>query len=154
MKYESMTVRELIHYLDLYSTDPVVRLLLDKINNEDLVSQLVDVGMDPVTNTFDDDHMTFYPGEYIEHLRKGRDYSSVEYDNLKWQFEDLQESYDELKARSIMDFIEEVRQEQRANADLVKEAMGTVHAYKKENERLKEQIDMWAKMNQAERAPE
>ena len=154
MKYESMTVRELIHYLDLYSTDPVVRLLLDKINNEDLVSQLVDVGMDPVTNTFDDDRMTFYPGEYIKHLRKSRDYSSEEYDELKYRFDDLEESYNELKTRSIMDFVQEVRQEQQASADLVKEAMGTVNAYKKENERLKEQIDMWARMNHVERAPE
>lgn len=153
MKYDVMTVRELIHYLDLYSTDPVVRLLLDKINNEDLVSQLVDVGMDPVTNTFDDDRMTFYPGEYIEHLRRELFDVRDELDDLQYRYDDVVEQRDELKTRNIMDFIEEVRQEQRTNQDLVKEAMGVVQTYKQENERLKEQIDMWARMNQEERAP-
>ena len=50
-----------------------------------------------------------------------------------------------------MEFINEVWIEKKNNADLVKEAMGTVKAYKDENGRLKEQIDMWARMNQPER---
>ena len=46
-----------------------------------------------------------------------------------------------------MKFIEEVQEEKRTNQSLVKDAMATVQAFKKENEKLKEQIDMWGIMN-------
>jgi archaellum component FlaC len=92
-----------------------------------------------------------YPGDYIIHLEKQLQYSEEELSGLQYKYDDLEEEYDRLKTRSIMDFVEEVKQEQRANQELVKEAMGTVHAFKKENERLKEQIDMWGRLNQPER---
>ena len=50
-----------------------------------------------------------------------------------------------------MEFIQEVWAEKAKNAEVVKDAMSTVKAFKDENTRLKEQIDMWARMNQPER---
>ena len=155
MKYQSMTARELIHYLDLYNTDPVVRLLLEKISHEDYLTELIDLGMDSNTYTFRSEYGGAYTlGEYIRHLRESLQGTEDELDELKYKYDDLQETCDELKTRTIMDFVEEVRQERQTNQELVKEAMGVVQSYKKENERLKEQIDMWARMNQIERAPE
>ena len=148
MNYDAMTLRELIHYLDLYNTDPMVHRLIQRLDHSDLRLELEAVGMDPVSGQFKDDYTDYTPGEYIEQLRRDREYSHEEVDDLRYKYEHLKDKYDELKTRSIMQFIEEVKQEQRANQELVKESMATIQAFKKENERLKEQIDMWGRMNQ------
>ena len=118
MKYESMTARELIHYLDLYNTDPVVRLLLEKISHEDYLTELIDLGMDSNTYTFRSEYGGAYTlGEYIRHLRESLQGTEDELDELKYKYDDLQETCDELKTRSIMDFIEEVKQEKQQLED-------------------------------------
>ncbi len=153
MNYNSMTDLELLHYLDIYSDDPLIRRLVDVLSKTRgaLISDLENAGMDPDTWMFKTDWQSMYPGDYIIHLETQLRHVEEELSGLQYKHDDLEEEYDRLKTRSIMDFVEEVKQEQRANQELVKEAMGTVQAFKKENERLKEQIDMWAKMNQPER---
>ena len=151
MNYDSMTARELIHYLDLYSDDPLVRRLVKLFSQDELIAELVDVGMDPETQMFEIDWGHESAGEHIRGLRSSLEHAQDEADDLRDRCEKLQEELDQLKTRSIMDFVQEVWQEKKNNADLVKEAMGTVKAYKDENERLKEKIDMWARMNQPER---
>ena len=144
-----MTDLELLHYLDIYSDDPLIRRIIGVISRTRgaLLDDLEHAGMDPDTWTFRTDWQSMYPGEYIESLRSEVKNTEEELSGLRYRYEDLEEERDRLKTRNIMDFIEEVKQEQRANQELVKEAMGTVHAFKKENERLKEQIDMWGRMN-------
>ena len=153
MNYNAMTDRELLHYLDLYSEDPVVRRLMHLLGNTrtSLIAELEEAGMDPQTWTFQDDYDAMFPGEYIEHLRSQLQHAQDEADSLQWKLDGVIEERDQLKTRSIVDLIEEVWEEKRKNSDMVREAMYTVKAYKDENTRLKEQIDMWARMNQPER---
>ena len=151
MNYHSMTARELVHYLSLYNDDPLVRRLVSLFSNDSLMADLVDAGMDPDTQLFQIDWGHESPGEHIRSLRNSLEDAQDEASELRYRCDDLEEKLEQLKTRSIMDFVQEVWQEKRNNADLVKEAMGTVKAFKDENERLKEQIDMWARMNQPER---
>ena len=153
MNYNAMTDRELLHYLDLYSEDPVVRRLMHLLGNTrgSLIAELEEAGMDPQTWTFQDDYDAMFPGEYIEHLRSQLQHAQDEADSLQWKLDGVIEERDQLKTRSIAELIEEVWEEKRKNSDMVREAMATVKAFKDENTRLKEQIDMWARMNQPER---
>jgi len=149
MNYNSMTDAELLHYLDIYNDDPLTRRLVDVMSNTRgaLLSDLENAGMDPDTWMFRTDWQSMYPGDYIIHLQTQLRHVEEELSGLQYKYDDLQEEYDRLKTRSIMDFIEEVKQEKKDNQELVKEAMVTVQAFKKENERLKEQIDMWGRLN-------
>lgn len=149
MNYNSMTDLELLHYLDIYSDDPLTRRLVDVLGRTRgaLLTDLENAGMDPDTWMFRTDWQSMYPGDYIIHLESQLRHTEEELSGLQYKYDDLEEERDRLKTRSIMDFVEEVKQEQRANQDLVKEAMTTVQAFKKENERLKEQIDMWGRLN-------
>ncbi len=150
MNYSIMTDLELLHYLDLYSNDPIVRRLVDLLGNTrgGIISDLEAAGMDPRTWTFGSDWESMYPGEYIESLRTDVRNAEEELSGLRYKYNDLEEECERLQTRTVMDFIKEVKQEQADNADLVREAMKTVKAFKDENERLKEQIDMWGRMNQ------
>ena len=148
MNYESMTARELVHYLDLYSTDPVVRRLVKLFTHEELIAELVDAGMDPDTLMFQIDWGHESPGEYIQSLRNSLRDAEDEASELRHRCEDLDEQLEQLQTRSIMDFIDEVRHVKRESESLVSDAMKTIKAYKDENEKLKEQIDMWGRMNQ------
>lgn len=149
MNYNSMTDAELLHYLDIYNDDPLIRRLVDVMSNTQgaLLSDLENAGMDPDTWMFRTDWQRMYPGEYIIHLESQLRHVEEELSGLQYKYDDLEEERDRLKTRSIMDFVEEVKQEQRANQELVRESVATVQAFKKENERLKEQIDMWGRLN-------
>ena len=148
MNYESMTARELVHYLDLYSNDPLVRRLVKLFTHEELIAELVDAGMDPDTLMFQIDWGHESPGEYIQSLRNSLRDAEDEASDLRHRCEDLEEQLEQLRTRSIMDFIDEVRHVKRESESLVSDAMKTIKAYKDENESLKEKIDMWGKMNQ------
>ena len=147
MNYNSMTARELVHYLDLHSDDPVVRRLVSLFSNDSLVADLVDAGMDPETLMFQIDWGHESPGEYIQSLRNSLSDAEDEASQLRYRCEDLEEQLEQLKTRSIMDFIDEVRHVKRNSEELVRDAMKTINAYKDENESLKEKIDMWGRMN-------
>ena len=153
MNYNAMTDRELLHYLDLYSEDPVVRRLVHLLGEArgSLITDLEEAGMDPQTLTFGHGWNTMYPGEYIEHLRSQLHDAEAEVEDLQYKLDEAVEERDNLKTRGIMEFIQEVWAEKAKNAEVVKDAMSTVKAFKDENTRLKEQIDMWARMNQPER---
>lgn len=149
MNYATMTDRELLHYLDLYSEDPLLRRLASMLTNTHggLISDLEAAGMDPHTWQFETEWQHMYPGDYIQQLRRDIDELESDLEHTKYQLEEVTTERDELNTRSIMDFVQEVWQEKRTNEHIVKEAMGTVKAYRDENTKLKEQIDMWGKMN-------
>ena len=153
MKYESMTDRELIHYLDLYSDDPLLRRLATMLTNTrgGLIADLEEAGMDPNTWTFQDDYHHMYPGQYITDLRNQVSDLDSDLKHTKYKLEEAETELNEMKTRSIMDFVNEVWQEKRTASFKVSEALKEAEHQKKENERLKEQIDMWARMNQQER---
>lgn len=149
MNYNIMTDTELLHYLDLYSNDPLIRRVIQVIERtrEILVDDLVDAGMDPVTLKFKDNWESMSPGSYIEDLRVNLRNAEADLSDLQYKHENIQDQYDQLKTKNIMQFIEEVQEERKANQGLVKEAMSTVKAFKDENDKLREQIDMWGKLN-------
>jgi len=149
MNYNSMTDLELLHYLDLYSDDLVIRRLVDLLSNTRgaIISDLESAGMDPQTWTFDTDWHKMYPGEYIEQLRRDRDEAESDLEHTKYKLEEAETELDQLKTRSIMDFVQEVWQEKKTATFKVQEARKEVEETKEQNAKLREQIDMWGRMN-------
>lgn len=149
MNYNVLTYRELVHYLDLNSTDPMVRRLVSMLTDgpNGIFAGLLDAGMDPRTWVFSSGYQDMTPGEYIQDLESEVRQLNESNDDLRYRLEQAEDERDALKTRNIVDFIEEVQAEKRANKELVREAMATVQAYKKENDKLTEQIDMWGKLN-------
>lgn len=148
MNYNAMTDLELLHYLDVYSDDPLIRRLIDVLTRTrgEIISDLEEAGMDPQTWTFGDGWNKMFPGQYITDLEKQLQYAEEELEHAKYQRDEAEKERDELKTRSLMDFVQEVWQEKRTNDLLVKEAIATVNTYKKENEELKEKINVWRVM--------
>lgn len=153
MNYNAMTDPELIHYLDLYATDPLVRRLARMLTDSRgaLIDDLVAAGMDPDTWQFEGDHEPMYPGAYIQHLRSDIDHLDSRLDATSRELDEAYEESTRLQTRTVMEFVEEVVQEKREAESRVRTARETVNEVQKENARLREQIDMWAKMNQPER---
>jgi hypothetical protein len=149
MNYNAMSDHELMHYLDLYSEDPVVRRLIGVLarTRGALINDLVDAGMDSQSWTFGEGWNKFSPGQYIEELRHDVERAEDELRLAQHELMDLEDECNRLRTRTVMQLIEEVQQEKQTNQDLVKEAMKTVKAYKDENENLKEKIDMWGRLN-------
>lgn len=150
MKYNSMTDLELLHYLDIYSDDPLIRRLIDVLTRTRgaIISDLEEAGMDPQTWTFGDGWEQQFPGQYIIDLKKQVTYAEEELEGVKYKLEEAEKELDELKTRSIMDFVQEVWQEKRTATFKVQEALKEAEHQRKENDRLREQIDMWGKLNQ------
>jgi outer membrane murein-binding lipoprotein Lpp len=149
MNYNAMTDLELLHYLDIYSDDPLVRRLVDLLSNTRgaIISDLEAAGMDPQTWTFETDWQKMYPGEYIEQLRRDLDEAESDLSHTKYKLEEAETELDEMKTRSIMDFVQEVWQEKKTATFKVQEALKEANAQKEENERLREKIDMWGRLN-------
>jgi hypothetical protein len=153
MNYNSMTDLELLHYLDLYSDDALIRRLIDVLTRTrgEIISDLEEAGMDPQTWTFGDGWTKMFPGQYITDLKKQLQYAENDLETANYKLEEMTTERDELKTRSIMDFVQEVWQEKKTASFKVSEAMKETAQVKEQNAKLKEQLDMWARMNQQER---
>lgn len=149
MNYDSMADHELLHYLDLTATDPLIRRLINVLarTRGALIDDLESAGMDPQSWTFGDGWNKFSPGQYIEELRNDLQHAEDQLEIAQREITQIEDERDQLKTRNIIKFIEELQQEKRSNQELVRESIATVQAYKKENDKLKEQIDMWGKLN-------
>lgn len=145
MNYETMTARELLHYLDLYSNDPVVRRLANMIDS--MFAELEQAGMDPKTRMFGSGWEDQSPADYIISLQRDLQLAQDELESVKYKLEEAETELDELKTRSIMDFVQEVWQEKRTASFKVSEAMNEVAQVKEQNAKLREQIDMWGRLN-------
>jgi hypothetical protein len=145
MNYDAMTDFELLHYLDLYSDDPVIRRLVKFLSNTrgGLITDLEAAGMDPHTWQFETEWQSMYPGDYIQQLRQ--DISDLEQDLsvTKSDLEDVTEERNRLETRSIMDLIAEVQKERTINREERFRAERHAAATKEENDRLREQLGMW-----------
>ena len=149
MNYNSMTDLELLHYLDIYSNDPLIRRLIEVLTRTrgEIISDLEEAGMDPQTWTFGDGWNKMFPGQYITDLEKQVKYVEDELEHTKYKLEEAETELDELKTRSIMDFVQEVWQEKRTASFKVSEAMKEIEQVKALNAKLTEQIDMWGRLN-------
>ena len=149
MNYATMTDMELIHYLDLYAEDPLLRRLAAMLGNTrgGLISDLEAAGMDPHTWQFKTEWQSMYPGDYIQQLRRDLEEAESDLNYTKNQLEEVTEERDELQTRTIMDFVREVHEEKLKASLKVSQSMKEIDQVKEQNAKLKEQIDMWGKMN-------
>lgn len=149
MNYNAMSDAEFMHYLDIYSDDPIVRRLIGVLERTRgaLVDDLVDAGMDAQTWTIGDGWSKQSPGQYIHELRHQLDQAESDLRLAQRELADLEDERDRLKARSIMQFVEEVQQEKRAATHKVLAAQEETKRIAQENAKLKEKIDMWGRLN-------
>jgi hypothetical protein len=149
MNYNSMSDQELLHYLDLSSNDPLIRRLINVLakTRGALIDDLESAGMDSQSWTFGEGWNKFSPGQYIEELRN--DLRRAE-DDLEMAQHELRQAIDErdqLKVRGVMQLIEEVQSEKRINKSRADEAWKEANRIREENAKLREQIDMWGRLN-------
>lgn len=115
MNLSHLTEKELVVYLDKHSTDPVVRRLVDIMmgKHEGLVTELVEVGMHPEDWEFIHDHQYYKPGAYIEFLIKELHSTEDELYIREREFEDLEVELRKLKARTVLEWMDELKEELR-----------------------------------------
>jgi len=149
MNYNSMTDLELLHYLDLYSDDPLIRRIVSVISNTRgaLINDLEHAGMDPDTWMFRTDWQSMYPGDYIIHLESQLRHTEEELSGLQYKYDDLEEERDRLRTKSIMEFVQEVNNERLRASLTASEARKETEKVREENAKLREQIDMWGRLN-------
>ena len=149
MNYNAMSDTEFMHYLDIYNDDPVVRRLIGVLarTRGALIDDLEAVGMDSQRWTFGDGWTKYSPGQYIEELRHDVERAEDELKLAQDELQDLQDECERLKTRTIMQLIDEVQQEKRANKSRADEAWQEANRVREENTKLREQIDMWGSLN-------
>lgn len=141
----NLTYKELVHYLDFTSTDPLVRRLLEYINSQDesIVEGLVQAGMDPIAYTFDYDGFYHSPGEFISKLRNDTDYAEREAGEWEEKYYQAKDERDRLRARSVSDLLSEMNEQvKRAQADR-NNSDRIAEKYKQENQELQNKINVW-----------
>jgi hypothetical protein len=150
MNYDIMTDQELLHYLDLYATDPVIRRLAGRFSNTEsgIIAELERAGMNSDFWTFDTDYGDdMSPGDYIKHLHNTIDELESERRGLQRDLDDVTEAYDRLKTRTVIELIDDVHQHlHAANVDQ-RRAEDQLQRVSEENAKLKDQLNMWARMN-------
>jgi len=149
MNYNSMSDYELLHYLDLSSDDPLIRRLINVLakTRGALIDDLESAGMDSQSWTFGEGWNTFSPGQYIEELRNDVRRAEDELELAQEALEQAIDERDQLKTRNIMQLITEAQQEKNAAASRANEAWTETNRVRKENDKLREQIDMWGRLN-------
>lgn len=148
MKLNHLSDTELLHYLDLYSTDPIVQRLVDILSTTraGLVDDLVDAGMDPDTWIVEDDGDRYTPGDYIVHLRSLAQHERDDRHTAEDEQYLLQREVDRLSARNIVDFLHEAKDLiDNANRNAAS-AVRSAHDLDCQNKELREKLDMWTIM--------
>jgi uncharacterized protein (DUF3084 family) len=113
-----------------------------------LIDDLESAGMDSQSWTFGEGWNKFSPGQYIEELRNDVRHAENELELAQEALEQAIDERDQLKTRNIMQLITEAQQEKNAAASRANEAWTETNRVRKENDKLREQIDMWGRLNQ------
>lgn len=134
-----MTDNELIDYTLKFDTDPVRVRLAKVMDNMPgfILNSLEHAGMDPETCLFEN---TWDPGQFIHHLEQELEIYHDENAQLRAELE-------ELKARTVLDFIAELKQEIRTADWKVKQAEEDRFKAVKERDEMKSKLSMWSKLN-------
>jgi vacuolar-type H+-ATPase subunit I/STV1 len=139
MNTTHFTDEELINYTIKFSNDPEkIRLAtaMERIRGA-IWDDLVDVGIDETYCTFTSEWGSeMHVGRYISHLREELDIRDEELVQLRKELE-------ELKTRTIMDFIQEVKQELKTANYLVKEAQAEREKEHQARRRAERELEMW-----------
>jgi hypothetical protein len=149
MNYNSMSDQELLHYLDLSSNDPLIRRLINVLakTRGALIDDLESAGMDSQTWTFRDGCIQWSPGQYIEELRNDLRRAEDDLEMAQHELEQAIDERDQLKVRGVMQLIEEVNREKTRCSLIASDAMKDANRVREENDKLREQIDMWGRLN-------
>lgn len=134
-----LTDNELIDYTLKFDSDPVrVRLasVMDRMPGS-ILDSLEYAGMDPETCLFEN---TWDCGQYIRHLESELEIYQDE--NVQ-----LRKEVEELKARSIMDLIAELKQEIKTADWMAAEARRERDYAEADRKLMKDKLSMWAKLN-------
>ena len=147
MNYETLSAKELIHYLDLYSNDPVVRRLVKLLQEESLVEELVEAGMDPVSREFEHDWEHLSPAEYIYKLKSDIDYYKQEVDDKDTEIFNLNKEVNRLSTKSLVSFIADVQQ----TLEFAKMEEGRAKRIAEHEKQLRQEaekkFEFWEKLN-------
>jgi len=147
MNHDNLTAKELIHYLDLYSEDPVVRRLVTLLQEDSLMCELVDVGMDEDTLQFKDDWQYYSPGDYISHLRNDLDYYVRECDDLQNEVYDLQKEIKNMSTISLVSFIADVKHKMDMTIMEKDRALARAEEERVLRKSAEQKFEFWDKMN-------
>jgi hypothetical protein len=143
VKNLNLRFEELVHHLDVTSTDPAVRRLIDMLHKRNVTNDLVDVGMDPETQTFEYDGYYHSPAELIEKLRNEIDYHVREIDEWDKRYLELQNERDQLKSRSVVELLSNMEALiRRAESDR-DQAHRITESVRQKNKDLEEKINVW-----------
>jgi hypothetical protein len=134
-----MTDNELIDYTIKFDTDPVrVRLatVMDRMPGC-ILDSLEDAGMDSETCLFEN---TYDPGQYIRHLESELDVYHDDNNQLRKELE-------ELKARTVLDLLVELKQEIKTAEWMAAEARRERDYAEADRKLMKDKLSMWTKLN-------
>jgi hypothetical protein len=156
MDYNHLSDTELLHYLSLYSTDPLVIRLVEMLSltRGGIIGDLVDAGMDPRTWTFTEDYQEYYPGEYVTHLQKMAAYAEDERVVAEMDLTDMREKAERLSLRSVTELLDEAKQaisaaesNHRYAIRETEKAHEVIDKVQLENRDLKEKLGVWTIMS-------
>lgn len=138
-----LTDKELIDYTIKFSDDPEkVRLatVMERVTGE-IINDLVDAGMDETFCTFRSEWGgDYHPGRYIMLLE----------DEIRIRDEDiiqLRKELEEQKARTIVDLIEELKQEIKTAEWCAQEARRERDHAEADRQLMKSKLKMWTTLN-------
>lgn len=138
-----LTDKELIDYTIKFSNDPEkVRLAtyMERIAGA-IIDDLLDAGMDDTYCTFRTDWGSDrLPGQYITHLEEE---ISIRDDSIL----QLQKELDELKARTVLDLLVELRQEIKTAEYLAGEAQQQRDQAIQNERRTKDKMKVWTALS-------
>ena len=145
MKNLKLTYTELVNYLDMYSTDPMVRQLLAYIDEKEemIIEGLIEAGMDPVDCRFEGDNGWALPGPYIQDLRNDADFYRREMHEWEDKYTDMKDERDRLKSRSVADLLADMQEKIKRAEAQANEADRILTQYKARNADLEEKINVW-----------
>jgi hypothetical protein len=146
VKNPNYTYRELVHYLDITTTDPLVRKLIDMIigGENTVLEQLIEEGMDPVTQTFYFDHEELDPGTYIHHLKRDCAHFEEEMEIAQNELEDMTRDRDRLSTRSVANLLADMEELVKRAKSETDNANRISRKVTQENDELKEKINVWS----------
>lgn len=134
-----LTDKELIDYTLKFDTDPVRVRLASVMDNMPgaILDDLEDAGMDPVFCNFEN---TYLPGQYIRHLES-------ELDIYHEENRQLREELEELKARTVMDLIAELKQEIKTADWMAAEARRERDQAIGDRDRYRDKLKVWTALS-------
>jgi len=144
MNLNNLSDNELIDYVIKHDNDPIrVRLAthMQRLGGA-VIDDLIDAGMDNTWFNFTStvNGADYQPGQYISHLENEIDY-------LNRKLKEAHDSIESLQARTIMDVMNELRQEIKSIEWSRDEARKERNEAKEKESIMKNKLDMWAILN-------